>query len=207
MVRLIIFIFFFTLIHTVNGQKNSFVKARPRTWTQKAMDEEERNHNCIKKKYTSLTSRLKRYPFNVSSKIQFASFEGDFYLLDKEIIQQDSFPRINDRKLYSKLTEVKTLTYLEVDKLTDIFYNYGFRGSIHVNIETACYNPRNAILFLDNNGEIVDFIEICFECHKARASSDKISLGDMCDQKLNMLFDLFKKVGIEYHITGIRPDQ
>ncbi|MEA5140706.1 hypothetical protein [Arcicella rigui] len=206
MVRLIIFIFFFTLIHTVNGQKNSFAKARPRTWTQKAMDEEERNHNCIKKKYTSLTSRLKRYPFNVSSKIQFASFEGDFYLLDKEIIQQDSFPRINDRMLYSKLTEVKTLTYLEVDKLTDIFYNYGFRGSIHVNIETACYNPRNAILFLDNNGEIVDFIEICFECHKARTSSDKISLGDMCDQKLNMLFDLFKKVGIEYSITGIKPD-
>jgi len=64
-----------------------------------------------------------------------------------------------------------------------------------------CYNPRNAILFKDKNGKVFEFIEICFECKRVRESSEKISLGQMCDQKLDMIKDIFKKAGIEYGIT------
>ena len=196
------------MTHCVYGQKNKFAKAPPPPQTKKEIENEERNHNCIKKNITSLTSRLKKYPFNLSAQIQFVSFQRGVYLINNEIVRQDSLPRINDTILYAKLTEAKTITYSQVDMLTDIFYNYGFRGTIYKISEAACYNPRNAILFLDNKGKVIDFIEICFECRKTSESSDKVSLGEMCDQKFEMLFKLFKKVGIEYGITkGVRPGE
>lgn len=164
--------------------------------------------NCIRKNPRSLSDRLKKYPFNLTAQIQFVSFGDGVYLTDNEILRQDSLPRILDTVLYSRLKEVKTLTYTQVDKLTDILYNYGFRGTTYSMNEAACYNPRNAILFLDSKGKIIELIEICFECRKTSESSDRITLGEMCEQKLDMLFGLFKYVGIEYGITkGILPDE
>lgn len=64
-----------------------------------------------------------------------------------------------------------------------------------------CYNPRNAILFLDIDNKVFEFIEICFECDKTEESSDKVNLGIMCNQKLDMVKEFFKEVGVEYGIT------
>lgn len=164
--------------------------------------------NCIRKNPLSFTDRLKKYPFNLAAQIQFVSFEERVYLIDNEILRQDSLPRILDTVLYSRLKEVKTLTFTQVDKLTDIFYNHGFRGTTYAINEAACYNPRNAILFLDSKGKIIELIEICFECRKTSQSSDRITLGEMCEQKLDMLSGLFKNVGIEYGITkGVLPGE
>lgn len=209
MARQIVLIVFFILTHTVYGQKKNNLPMKPvQLPTKKEMAAEEQNHTCIKKNFKSFTARLKEYPFNITAQIQFVSFKGGVYLIDNEIVRQDSLPRINDTILYSKLTEVKTLTLPQVDNLTDIFYNYGFKGPTYTITETACYNPRNAILFLDKNNKVIEFIEICFECQKTSQSSDKVSLGEMCEQKLGMLFDLFKKVGIAYGITkGVRPGE
>ena len=208
MARQIICIALLILTHSVYGQKNNLAKFPPQPPTKNEMEQEERNHNCVKKNITPLTARLKKYPFNLAAQIQFVSFQQGVYLTSSEILRQDSLPKINDTILYSKLTEVKTLTYPQVDQLTNIFFNYGFRGTTYKISEPACYNPRNAILFLDNKAKVIDFIEICFECRNTSASSDKVSLGEMCDQKLDMLFDLFKKFGIEYGITkGVRPGE
>jgi hypothetical protein len=54
---------------------------------------------------------------------------------------------------------------------------------------------------LDCTGKVFAFVEICFECDWLQKSTDKINLGDMCDQKLKMLKVLFQKIGIEYGIT------
>jgi hypothetical protein len=64
-----------------------------------------------------------------------------------------------------------------------------------------CYNPRNAILFLDRNGKVFESIEICFECQKTKESSEKILFGQMRDEKMNMLKQFFKSAGIVYGIT------
>lgn len=206
MLKPIVFISFLLLAHAVYGQKKKLAKAPPQPLTKKQWEQEERNHNCVRKNVLSLTDRLKKYPFHSSAQIQFVSFPGGDYLTDGEVVREDSLPRINDTILYSKLTEVKTLTYPQVDKLSNIIYNYGYRGTIHTMSVAACYNPRNAILFLDNKGKVVEFIEICFECNRILESSERISLGEMCNQKLEMLLDLFKNVGIEYGISkGVLP--
>jgi len=202
MARQIIFITLLILTHSVYGQKNNLAKIPPQPPTRKEMEEEERNHNCIKKISRTFTTRVKNYPFNISTQIQFVSFMGSSRTVDNEVVYtNDSLPRINDTVCYSKLHEIKTLTFSQVDRLTDILYNYGYRGTIYTMSTAMCYNPRNAILFIDSSGKAFEFIEICFECDKTRESSDKISLGDLCDQKMSMLKDLFKKTGIEYGIT------
>ena len=93
----------------------------------------------------------------------------------------DSLPGLNDTVCYSRLTEVKNLSFAQVNKLTDILYNYGFSRSVYIGGISLCCNPRNAILFLDTAGDVFEYIEICFECSKTKESSDTISLGEMCD--------------------------
>ena len=112
----------------------------------------------------------------------------------------DSLPRLNDTVCYSKLTEIKSITFNQVDKLTDLLYNYVYGGPVYTGSMSFCYNPRNAILFLDKNGKVFEYIEICFECNETKESSEKVSLGQMCDEKMGMLKDFFKIVGLEYGI-------
>jgi hypothetical protein len=41
------------------------------------------------------------------------------------------------------------LTLAQIDRLTDILYNYGFGGPVYIMSGDMCYNPRNAILLID----------------------------------------------------------
>ncbi len=201
MARQIIFIVFLFLTHLVLGQKNNLAKNPPQPPTKKELEMEEKNHHCVKKTNKPFTERLKRYPFNLAAQIQLVSFKaGADTSQFQDMKDLDSLPRLNDTVCYSKLTELKSITFSQVDKLTDILYNYGFSGTIHIGSISLCYFPRNAILFLDKNGKVFEYIEICFECNKIKENSNKISLGQMCEEKMAMLKDFFKTVGIEYGI-------
>ncbi|MRG45295.1 hypothetical protein GFS24_09220 [Chitinophaga sp. SYP-B3965] len=162
------------------------------------------NNDCVKRTNHSLATRVKNYPFNLAGQIQFVSFDGLVEITDKdEFAFSDMVPLTEtiDTNVYSPAKEIKSLTRLQIDKLTDVLYNYGFRGRVHSQKTRSCYDPRNAILFYDNAGKPLAFIEICFECLQTRESNEKISLGQMCDQKLDMLKDLFRKAGIEYGVN------
>lgn len=201
MARQIIFIVFLFLTQLVLGQKNHLAKNPPQQPTKKEEAMEEKNHYCVKKTYKPFTERLTIYPFNLATQIQLVSFKAGVDTSQfQDMKDLDSLPRLNDTVCYSQLTELKSITFSQVDKLTDILYNYGYGGTIHIGSISLCYFPRNAILFLDKNGKVFEYIEICFECNKTKESSNKISLGQMCDEKMAMLKDFFKTVGIEYGI-------
>jgi hypothetical protein len=166
---------------------------------------EKRNHNCAKNTNHSPEERRKNYPFNVSPGIQLVSFDGLVRITDsKEFIYVSSDPPLLadgvDTIPYTPAREVKSLSSAQIDQLTDILYNYGFAGPILSQKTLECYSPRNAILFRDENGKALAFIEICFECRNTSESSDIISLGQMCDQKLDMIKKLFREAGIKYGI-------
>jgi hypothetical protein len=205
------FIFINALLWTGNsiGQINNLARP-PHQPTSNEI--EEINTNCTRRTNKSFSERLKKYPFNLTTELQLVSFWDNIDTVNGEIeYGRDSLPRMNDTICYSKLYEIKKLTFAGVDKLTDIFYNYGIPyhrpdGKFYLGSVNQCYNPRNAILFLDKNGKAFEFIEICFECKRTRESSDKISLGQMCDRKLDMIKAIFKEAGIEYGITrGLSP--
>ena len=137
----------------------------------------------------------------VSFKSSYDSIWGGYY--------RDSLPRKNDTVVYSKLFEVKALTQTQVDTLTDLIYNYGYKlkykpkGKVYfIGSIMNCYNPRNAILFLDKEQKVFEFIEICFECDNTRESSKHVSLGTDCNQKLQLIKNLFRSVGIEFGVIA-----
>jgi len=208
MTRIIIItiVIFFTQL--VYAQKSNPATAQNRPPTRKDAETDKRNHNCVRSTNKTFTTRLKNYPFNNATQIQLVSFKGGIDTSEFQNMKiEDSLPRLNDTVCYSKLIEVKNITYSQVDKLTDILYNWDYAGPIFIGTSPMCYFPRNAILFLDRSGKVFEFIEICFECRDTRLSSKKIYLGAMCDQKMEMLKSFFKDSQVEYGITkGLRSD-
>jgi adenylate cyclase class IV len=105
---------------------------------------------------------------------------------------------IGDSICMDKMSEIKVLTLPQIDTLTDIMYNVGFGGVILLVKENACYQPRNAILFLDNTDKIFAYIEICFGCQHTEMSDKRIDIGDICNQKFEMIKKLFSNARIKY---------
>jgi len=81
-------------------------------------------------------------------------------------------------------------------------YNFGFtpvRGAyLQIDRERACCNPRNAVLFMDANGKVTQYIEFCFECHHYYLSSRKVENAIYCEQKYDLLKSYFLVQGIKY---------
>jgi hypothetical protein len=182
----------------------------------------EKRMDCMfKHNYTS-EKRKNFFPFNKTKKIVLISFEhqeprDDYIITDtsrnaKELAQvvnqdQDEPPRsiIEMQHVYSQITkERRTLSPSGIDKLTNILYNFGYKSTkSYKGLQIAetgynCYNPRNAILFLDDHDLLIAYIEICFECHQRRVSSEKIKLGEFCNQKYDMLRKFFNASDITF---------
>ena len=181
--------------------------------TQKEQELMDKSHDCARVKSIPLSQRLKFYPFKNANQIQLVSFKSSFDTIVGEYYK-DSLPRMNDTVCYSKLFELKILISSQIDTLTDLIYNYGFKfkykpkGKVYfIGSILECYNPRNAILFVDKDNKVFEFIEICFECERTRTSSDNLSLGVDCNQKLQLIKSFFEDTGIEYGITkGLMTD-
>ena len=212
MTRLLILIPALLLSQILFGQKKVSSDPRRLFATEKETKQLERSKDCIKHTSKTFTTRLKNYPFNMATQIQLVSFKSNADT-SSGWYYKDSLPRKNDTVCYSKLYELKNLSFSQVDKLTDLLYNYGYRmrlkddGLIYVTTSPQCYNPRNAILFLDSTGKVFEFIEICFQCQKTKESSGKINLGVMCNQKLDLLKNFFVRTGIKYGTAGRFTDQ
>ncbi|MEJ1241080.1 hypothetical protein WBG78_23230 [Chryseolinea sp. T2] len=154
------------------------------------MDSE--NHNCVETTKYSAEERMRFYPFDTADIIKIVSFDN---LGDSAI--EHTLPMKGKEIDFAKITEVKTLSKDEVRKLTSILYNVTYKGEIFIESGVGCYNPRNAILFYDSDGHLLEFIELCFECTGSRLSSEKISLGDLCNQKWVYLENFFLTAGIK----------
>jgi hypothetical protein len=160
------------------------------------------NDSCGRSSNKSFSARLKNYPFNLAARVLLVSYvglepvkPGDSAYVNKGL------PRENDSVCYSKLKEIKTLTLPQVDQLTDILFNYGFIGHYHSVTTAMCFMPHNAILFVDKGGKTFAYIDICFLCNRIEKSSTRISLGDMCEGKFDLIRAFFRKTGVEYAVT------
>jgi len=179
----------------------------------------EKRMACIYRNKYSPADRLKFFPFDRYKTVMLISFEPPE--LRAEIIYTDTakaqintsaeeevYPTLLEKKQkldLTRLKEKKILSALEVDKLTDILYNFGYTSTksykgllIAESDGYRCYEPRNAIVFLDENGLIAEYIEICFECHRRKESSEKIKMGEFCDDKYDLIRKYFRATGIKY---------
>jgi len=163
----------------------------------------EKNAKCTKTENFTESQRLSNFPFSEASQIKLISFESKngeptgnelMKYLDAVKLQTDAF----NPAFY---TEVATLNSIQINRLTDIIYNYSYKKMPYALGDGKCYEPRNAILFLNRNNIIISYIEICFGCNHFRSSSTALSLGKDCTEKYEMIKAIFKECNIEYGIT------
>ncbi|WP_264559330.1 hypothetical protein [Flavobacterium sp. N2270] len=162
-----------------------------------------KNAECFKVNNISEVERLTNFPFSKSDKIKIISFKdrmvggvGDELQnhINSIKIKQDTFN-------FSFYDEVMTLDSLQINKLTDIIYNYRYKKKPYLIRGKSCYMPRNAIFFLDKNNIIISYIEICFECEAIRTSETKLNLGEYCSEKYDLIKSIFQEKNIKYGIT------
>jgi hypothetical protein len=162
------------------------------------------DNKCYNNGKLTPQERLKNYPFNVASEILLVSFDEDADGKKKygsNIITENYTPVFRDTLYENKLHEKKQLSEAGVDSLSDILYNYSWKNSVYRTVEeSGCYQPRNAIVFIDKEGRAFAFIEVCFECSAYKTSDAKILAGDFCEGKYELLRNFFKKEGIK---TGV----
>ena len=163
----------------------------------------EKNAQCIRRKNLSEKERLTYFPFSKSSQIKIISFK------DKSDgpVGQDLIKYMESIKLGKDIfspnlyEEIATLTPQQINHLTDIIFNYSHKKEPYAIAQAGCYMPRNVIFFMDENNIIIAWLELCFGCDNYRTSDKKLTIGEYCDQKYDMLKSIFKEAKIQYGIT------
>ncbi len=143
--------------------------------------------NCVYKARYTATQRSGFYPFNKTAIVQLVSFRHHYenYPVKPGKVERDS------------LLETKTLTKLEVNKLTDLLYNKVHKKTGSGSV-IQCFHPRNAILFFSSSGSLIEHILLCFHCYRLKESSLKFKLGTSCTLEVEKLRKLFIASGIQF---------
>lgn len=144
--------------------------------------------NCVYKPKYSATQRSQFYPFNIADTIKLISFR----------YHRHNYPINGDTLLVDSLIELKTLTKADINNLTDILYNNFYKQQPNYGSLTQCFFPRNAILFYDKAGHLIENILLCFHCNRHEESSDKINFGSDCTQKMEKLRQFFVSSGLKF---------
>ncbi|KQM74873.1 hypothetical protein ASE74_02515 [Pedobacter sp. Leaf216] len=209
--------FLFALICLVGfAQKKKYEIIEPPS--KEIGDVLEKRMVCIYRNIYAPEARLRFFPFNEYKKIVLISFELPeastdivIYDTDKPLVnapdkKEVDLPLLTKKQKLdqTRIKEKKILSTFEIDKLTDILYNFGYKSTksykgLRIADEGySCYNPRNAIVFLDEKGLIAEYIEICFECRRREESSEKIKSGEFCTEKYDLIRKYFYAAGIKY---------
>lgn len=154
--------------------------------------------SCVWRDKMSFNQRSEMYPYNVSEKVVLAT-----YLQQKDgVVGGEMMSYFNslkeNRSLFDKtrFKDYVEINSSQVGELTNIIFNYGYKKDNGLRGMSGCYMPNNAILFLDKDDNLLEFIEICFDCGSFRASKEAINLGEDCDAKMNLLSEFFISSGI-----------
>ena len=162
----------------------------------------EENANCTKKRQLSFKSRIQNFPYNLTSQVILTSHKTKVGMVGEELQKYLNSLKIGKDSINEKeFLEIKKLNLNQIEKLTDLIFNYGFKAKNHILTDAKCYDPRNAILFLDKDKKIIAFIEICFGCNHTRVSDEKIDFGEYCKQKFDLIKGIFAESGIKFGIT------
>ncbi|MES2279475.1 MAG: hypothetical protein V4592_25810 [Bacteroidota bacterium] len=166
---------------------------------------------CLNSHKYNAKQRRAFYPFNVAKNIRLISYESmrpyAAIRIENMAVDEpgDIISGVKPGEFvvdYSQVKEFIDLSKTSIDALTDILYNVGFTP-IKCNIYNAnpgysCYEPRNAILFTDKNGKVVQYMEFCFACQRYYLSSARIRNAIYCEQKFDMIRNFFASQAVKY---------
>ncbi len=123
--------------------------------------------NCAKKSNIGLKQWFANFPYNQTTQIKIVSYQDKEiespgekppkHFIEGEELQKyiDELIAKKDSINENKFDKIKTLNFNQIEKLTNIIYNYGFKGKPNIISTSNCYMPRNAILFYDNKNQLL----------------------------------------------------
>jgi hypothetical protein len=162
-------------------------------------------YDCVFTNKLPLKQRLKKYPFSGAKKIVVVSYRSAGEKNGESVNERlKKNLHITDGILNNtSIIEIKILSEKQISELTNIIYNTNYRNHHQKPVVTSfnCYDPRNAILFYNEDGKIYDYLEICFECHRISSLSDTITIGTDCNQKFDLMQNFLISAGIKYGTT------
>ncbi len=189
----------------------NYYRKQQKKWAEAVKHHKATDDDCVFVKKHSVAERLKHYPFYKAAKIYAVSYDccernADVVAIDDTVSHKKSDTifeaglNIKNGKLnYTSLKEIKRLKNGQINQLTNIIFNTKSRKpSLIADPGHACFNPRNAIIFYDQNGKIFDYLEVCFECTRYYSLSEKMTIGTYCAQKYELLRKIFLDLGIKY---------
>jgi len=147
---------------------------------------------CDNRKRKDLKGIKKQFPYNYMHEVKVVSFKGQE--IDSILLRK--IPKTGGKVDFKKMFEVRTLDADLADKMLDILVNYdnGTRSMVVM----MCYDPRNAIVFLDKSDNVLGYIEICFDCQQYEIEPKTITLGGFCTEKMDAIQGIMQKAGITY---------
>jgi hypothetical protein len=161
---------------------------------------------CGKKKRMSTKKIFKTNPFDSIASILLVSFKEEEIIYKPEedeegiIIHKGPYeiwiPLLDGKVDMTKMFEVKTLDTELMTATADILMN--FDNEDRPTEVAFCYDPRNALLFLNKKGRVIGFIEICFECLRYKVQPIDFNISAFCPEKIEILKNLFIVAGIKY---------
>ncbi|WP_293787644.1 hypothetical protein [uncultured Pedobacter sp.] len=162
----------------------------------------EENSHCMHFDKYSSEQRKMFYPFNRTEFVSLISFIDTISKFSSHLPVKKG---VLDTGMVKE--EIR-LSKQDINKLTDLLFNYGYRSKKYGVIEDgmSCYDPHNAILFFNDKRKVIAYIEICFDCLRMQFSSNKIRIGEKCTEKFNMLKNFFTSTGIKF-VSGSYTDE
>ena len=175
-----------SIIHSCKDSVNQQQEKTEKTITISVI-EKNSDTKCVYSKSDS--DRRSVYPFNQADKIEIISYP----------VRRDNLKSLLAKGATMK--EVKeriVLNQVQSDSIFSIFSNYSSKKEGRD--VAACFDPRHSILFYKKK-KVFAAIEICFTCNQI-IHTPRVNVGILCDNKLNLLRDLFGQFGIKYGLFG-----
>jgi hypothetical protein len=149
-----------------------------------------KEYDCVKKLKLSPKERLNQFPFNYAIKIQLISFSPGHLTvpLNKKSIN------------WSQLKDSVTLTTKQIDSLTELLFNLGFKGNRYTKNVSTALGLDLAIAFFDISNNLFEYIEVCFDCGEIDlvTSKRRKNVGIPCNQRLEKIKDFSIKSGLHF---------
>lgn len=130
------------------------------------------------------------YPFSKVDKIEVVSYINRELWDTIENKTTEGIASINKNQIKERITLTK--------EQTDNLFKFLFIDECPlVNSTSRCFEPRHMIVFYNEKGKELDYIEVCLECGTSESGTG-FSYNDICNERTDKLAGIFKEAGIKY---------
>lgn len=171
----------------------------------------------------TIEERNKIFPFSVAKKVVLVAFPSPLMIMDDDLNNRMTYDslslskgfRIIESAILPKkgekyfLTEKIELNQIQINELSNLLINYKMTREPEFLSLVGCYIPRNAILFTDDNGKVITYIEICFQCNQfyqlpmeTIPDFNTLCKVEECFGMVGLIKDFFQKASVHYGVVN-----